>query len=87
MEITVKMSEDIFTEIWHWLKQNKVDEIWFDATDDRYHKVSLIKKTDIKPWGITRVIDDMDLYRYNLWDYLEEAARQLNDCVEKSEEE
>lgn len=89
---TVKMSEDCFMEISHWLKQNKVDGIWFDTVDDcypkdRYLKVTLIKNTDAKTWGITRMIDTMDFCRCYFWDWLEDIAKELNDDAKKTEED
>ena len=84
---TVRMSEDVFTEIRHWLKQNKVDGIWFDTVDDRYLKVTLTKEVDTKTWRIARMIDGIDFYRCYSWDYFEDMAKQLNDDVKKTEEE
>lgn len=84
---TVRMSEDIFTEMRYWLKQNKIDGISFDIIDDRYLKVTLTKETDVKTWRISRVIDVMDFYRCYPWDYFEDMAKQFNDDVKKTEEE
>lgn len=84
---TVRMSEDIFTEIRYWLKQNKVDGIWFDTVNDRYLRVTLTKNVNAKTWRITRIIDTMDFYGCYPWDYFEDMAKQLNNDIKKTEEE
>lgn len=80
---TVRMSENILMRIYHWIKQNKVDGVWFNSLDDNYIKVSLVKKGLV----ISHAIRIKDFYTDYPYDYIEYLAKELNEEVSKTDKE
>lgn len=76
---TVRMSEDIFMRMYHWMKQNKVDGVRLDSVNDDYIKVNLIKERH----ALSHMIRVKDFYTDYPFNYSEFLAKELNDGIKK----
>lgn len=74
----VRMSKDLLMSIHRWLKENRIDEIWFETVGDNHLNVSLIKKFDGElPLDKSVLIDVMN-FPDSTHPYFEYKAAEMN---------